>query len=63
MKRKRLVAISLRDIPYAQRMHAARIAARECNTDAERDELLLAALVPSDKRYWIYADERELAAA
>jgi hypothetical protein len=53
MKRCKLTPVRLTEIPFNQRMSAARRAAREAADDNERGEIMMAALFPSDKLYWV----------
>lgn len=63
MKRVPLTPVRLTDIPFSERMHAARLATKEAVDDAERDAILFAALFPSDKLYWVKNVEPLSAAA
>lgn len=63
MKRARLTPVRLTEIPFEKRMAAARRECREAADDAERDEIMFAAMFPSDKLYWVEApDELRVAA-
>lgn len=55
-KRKKLRAVRLTDIPLAVRCQAARQLADKV-TQAERAELMAAALLPSDTRYWVLVEK------
>lgn len=59
MKRMRLTPVKLSEIPFERRMAAARVEARNAVTDTERGEILMAAMFPSDKVFWVKADEAE----
>lgn len=51
-----LRAVKLTEIPVADRLRAARVAARTLAHDGEETtDLLAAALFPSDKTYWVRA--------
>lgn len=53
-KKHGLLAVKLTDIPFDERMRAARRAAR-AHGEAEPTDLLLAAICPSDKVYFVRA--------
>lgn len=50
-----LRAIKLTEIPQEERLRAARRAARDAHDDQETCSLLVAALFPSDKIYFVRA--------
>jgi len=58
-----LTPIRLADVPFEQRMSAAREAARDCHTPKEAHELLAAALFPSERVYWVRSEVAEQRAA
>lgn len=58
-----LTAVRLTEIPFSQRMSAARIAAKDCHTPKEALEVLAAAIGPSEKVYWIRTEAVDLARA
>jgi hypothetical protein len=63
MKRAPLTPIRLTEIPFSTRMSAARRECQQATDDSEREEIMFAALFPSDKLYWVRADEPLRAAA
>ncbi len=62
MKRAPLTSIRLTEIPFTQRMAAARRECRQAADDSEREEIMMAALFPSDKLYWVRVDPLQAAA-
>lgn len=52
-QRAALRPVRLSDVPFGLRMSAARQEAKRCVTRAEVDDLLFAALFPSERVYWI----------
>lgn len=64
MKRMKLTAVRLSEIPFNQRMIAARIATKHADDDNERAEILMAAMFPSDKLFWVVCptEQKPLAA-
>lgn len=62
MTRTRLVPVRLSEIPFNKRMAAARLEAREAADDNERAEIIMAAMFPSEKVYWVKAEPLSAAA-
>lgn len=64
MKLMKLTRVRLTDIPFEKRMAAARRESNAAADDEERSDLILAAMFPSDKAYYVYtADAGPLRAA
>lgn len=54
------VPLRLEDVPLEVRLEAVRFAARRETERAVRDELLLAAIYPSDQTYWVSESAAEM---
>lgn len=50
---RRRIPIRLLDVPVEVRVRAARDLVRECKTQRERDDLMVAALTPSDQTFYV----------
>lgn len=53
MPRKHLIKVRLTDIPFEERMRAARRACRDEGDQEERAKILAVAVCPSDRDYWV----------
>lgn len=54
-KKHGLLAVKLSEIPLEQRLSAARRCARECHDSDETCSVIVAAMFPSDKIYFVRA--------
>lgn len=65
MKRVPLKRVRLSEIPFDRRMIGARVALRHAESPEERQDIMIAALFPSDRVYYVSAasDDEQLRAA